>query len=245
MIIDHHSPSSLNMFAASPAMYVLERLLKKPQVVGVPAHRGVAVEAGIAHGLLHPATTPDACYEIAMAKYNELAALSTDERKDKVGATIPEMVQRGLLELLPYGTPSKLQGRVEWRPDGLRLPIIGFYDFYWEHDIVVDLKTTERMPSEVKVPHARQVALYAKCLGNGSPANARIAYVTPKKSVVYEVDQIEGHLDCLRQIALRVEAFLSLSDDPEFFTTVTAPDLESFYWASPEARALAYEHWRI
>ena len=35
----HHSPSSLNQFAASPALFVLERILGLKQVVGAPAHR--------------------------------------------------------------------------------------------------------------------------------------------------------------------------------------------------------------
>ena len=45
---ERHSPSSLNQFAASPAMFVLERILGLRQPVGVPAHRGVAIEDGVA-----------------------------------------------------------------------------------------------------------------------------------------------------------------------------------------------------
>ena len=33
---DHHSPSGLNLFAASPAMFTLERILGLSQPVGVP-----------------------------------------------------------------------------------------------------------------------------------------------------------------------------------------------------------------
>ena len=56
---------------------------------------------------------------------------------------------------------SGVQGFVEWKPADLKYPIVGYYDFIWEdHGIIVDLKTTERMPSEIKIPHARQVSLY-------------------------------------------------------------------------------------
>ena len=49
----HHSPTSLNQFAASPALFVLERVLGLKQVVGAPAHRGVGVEAGVSYGLMN------------------------------------------------------------------------------------------------------------------------------------------------------------------------------------------------
>jgi hypothetical protein len=46
-------------------------------------------------------------------------------------------------------------------------------------------------------------------------------------------------------MALKCEAFLALSEDPEFFKKITLPDLESFYWSGPPARQLAFEHWGI
>ena len=49
---DHHSASSTSLFCASPAMWVAEKLLGLRQPVGAPAHRGVAVEDGVTHGLL-------------------------------------------------------------------------------------------------------------------------------------------------------------------------------------------------
>src|SRR3954469_17173594 len=97
-----------------------------------------------------------------MVKYDTLMALSPDARRERYRETISEMVRRALAELRPYGVPSGVQGRVEWMPDGLRLPVIGFYDFEWsQHGIIVDLKTTEKLPFQIKVSHARQAAFYA------------------------------------------------------------------------------------
>jgi ABC-type molybdate transport system substrate-binding protein len=107
-----------------------------------------------------------------------------------------------------------------------------------EHNITVDLKTTEKLPSAVKVPHARQVALYVTT----NNADARASYVTPKKRATYRIDNIDEHRQALHQIALRCEKFLALSDDPAFFTKITAPDFESFYWGGP-ARQIAFETW--
>ena len=163
LAIERHSPSSLNLFAAEPAMWVLERLLGIKQPVGVPAHRGVAVETGVAYGLLHPEDkTDNKAFKQALATYDALTALSGDERRDKYRKDIPDMVLRGLAELGDYGIPSDVQGFITWKPDGLKFPIVGYYDFMWkDHGIIVDLKTTERMQSDIKIGHARQVSLYS------------------------------------------------------------------------------------
>ena len=241
MIIERHSPSSLNLFAASPAMFVLERVLGLKQPVGAPAHRGTAVEAGVAQGLLDPEATLEACVETATVKYDTLMALSPDQRKEKYRAGIPGMVSQALDELRPYGVPSGTQGFVTWHPEGLKHPIVGFYDFMWaDSGLIIDLKTSEKMPSEIKIAHARQVSLYAM----SDNMDARLTYATPKKITTFRLENVREHREALLRIARNVEEFLSLSEDPQYFLKITAPDLDSFYWDGP-ARQVAYEHWRI
>lgn len=240
MKYERHSPSSLNLFCASPAMFVLEKILGKRQPVGAPAHRGTAVEEGVTVGLMNPDASITSCIEAALKKYDTITALSTDKRREEYRATIGEMVMLGLEELRPYGVPSATQGFIQWKPEGLKYPIVGYFDFHWEeHNITVDLKTTEKLPSSVKVPHARQVALYV----TSNNADARACYVTPKKKTTYRIDNIDAHRQALHQIALRCEAFLALSEDPKFFTQITAPDFESFYWSGPPARQIGFETW--
>src|SRR5215204_5669284 len=182
MKITRHSPSALNLFCASPSMFVLERILGHKQPVGSPAHRGTAVEAGVTYGLLIPKASLEECIDIAIQKYAVASAMSGDARREDYAKTIPGMVARALEELRPYGVPDDTQGFVEWHPEDLKYPIVGYYDFLWgDHGIIVDLKTTERMPSEIKPAHARQVALY--CSGNQT---GRLTYVTPKKHVTYQ-----------------------------------------------------------
>jgi PD-(D/E)XK nuclease superfamily len=237
-----HSPSSLNLFAASPAMFTLEKILGVRQPVGAPAHRGTAIEDGITFGLLNPDAALADCLKAALTKYDTISALSGDRRREEYRETIEGMIETGLAELRPYGIPSQCQGFIEWRPEGLIYPIVGYYDYYWaETNTTVDLKTTEKLPSSVKVPHARQVALYV----TSNNAEPRITYVTPKKRATYRVDNIDAHRKALHQMALRCEAFLALSDDPNFYKTITIPDLESFYWAGPATRQIAFEIWGI
>ena len=76
----------------------------------MPAHRGVAVEDGVTLGLLNPDAPLPECINTAFAKYDVLTAMSTDERREKYRATIPDMVTQALAELRPYGVPSATQG---------------------------------------------------------------------------------------------------------------------------------------
>lgn len=237
-----HSPSALNLFAAQPALFVLEKIMGFKQPVGSPAHRGTAVEDGVTHGLMNPDALLKECSEVAFKKYDIITALSLDKRREEYRETIPGMVESALLELRPYGVPSQCQGFVEWRPEGLVYPIVGYWDYHWaDSNVTVDLKTSEKLPSSVKVPHARQISLYV----TSNNADARVCYTTPKKRATYQVENIDAHRSALHQMALRCEAFLSLSEDPAFFKTITVPDLDSFYWSGPAARQLAYEHWGV
>ena len=58
---DHHSASSTTLFCASPAMWVLEKILGVRQPAGAPARRGVAVEEGVTLGLMNPDASLDEC----------------------------------------------------------------------------------------------------------------------------------------------------------------------------------------
>ena len=236
----HHSPSSLNTFAMSPAMWVAEKVLGFKRPGSPQMHRGTAVEAGVAHGLKEWVDAA-ACTEIAMTRYDALTALSGDSRRQKVRDGIPEMVNFGLEALREYGAPDRVQAQITWQPDGVQYPIMGYSDFEWDHHgLVVDLKTTDKMPSEIKATHARQVAHY--CNGNRS---GLLVYVTPKKVESYALENVTEHRAALRQMAINVENFMALSEDPSFFVGVTVPDVESYLWSDPKARQFAWETWNI
>jgi hypothetical protein len=124
----------------------------------------------------------------------------------------------------------------------LQLPIIGRFDLEWDqHGIVLDLKTTEKCPSQIKIAHARQVAIYAET----DNRDARVAYLTPKRFEPYRLENIGRHKECMYNIAQTVERFLSLSDDPEFYRRILVPDLDGFYWSNPQNRSIAYEQWGV
>jgi len=146
--------------------------------------------------------------------------------------------------LSAYGKPTSTQGAIKYEVEGLAVPLIGFYDMEWEnHGILIDLKTTHALPSKISTNHARQVALY--CAARGDNLDARITYVTSKKSATYQLENKREHVKALETIALTIQRFLSISDDPKYLASLVVPDVDSFYFSDPLARQNAFNVWGL
>ena len=243
--ISHLSASSINLFIAQPALWCASYLLKRRTPVGPAAHRGTAIECGVEAGLFNPELPVAECQKIAASKYHTLTRLSGDPRIEKEREVIDGSVATALAELRQYGVPEKpefdRQHKMVIMLEGVPVPFWGYLDFWWpQHGIILDLKTTGRVPSQITEPHARQGALYT-----GAKANhqVRMGYVSAKKMSVYVVDDVVLHLQSVVSAAQSIERLLSLSDDGEKLTRCFAPDLSSFYWGDASARALAHEIW--
>ena len=153
-----------------------------------------------------------------------------------------------LAELRQYGTPDGFQEKVEVRLDDVPVPIVGYIDWrFSDHGLIVDLKTTERFPSQIGDAHGRQGAVYASAHGN---FGMRFAYAKPapgktdkRQVTVYEMsgDDVRRHLAALRAIALSLGRFLSMSNDARELAGLISPDFDSFYWSEPAARAAGRE----
>jgi len=240
--IEHLSPSSCNTFIASPAMFVLQKCLKRSMPVGAAAFRGTAVEHGVSLGL--NGTSEADAIKAAQDNFSALSALSSDPRRDKEADSIADMVKVALAELRGYGPPTSSQGHVSYEVEGLAVPLIGYYDFEWEnHGVLTDLKTSHALPSAIKINHARQVALYRACRGDN--LSARVTYVTSKKSATYALENPREHIATLGKIALAVQKFLSVSSDPMELASMVVPDVDSFYFNDPASRQAAFDIWGI
>ena len=241
--IEHLSPSSCNLFTASPSAFVMQKVLGKRSSVGAAAHRGTAVEAGIAFALNSNGDVNGAI-DVTKTEFNRLSSLSTDPRQDKEAAALADMVIVGYKELAGYGKPSSMQGKIEYKVEGLAVPMIGFYDFEWEHHgVLVDLKTTHALPSKISTNHARQVALYVAARGDN--LDARITYVTSKKSATYQLENKREHVEALGRIALTIQRFLSITDDPYELASLIVPDVDSFYFGDATSRQQAFDIWGL
>lgn len=238
--LKHLSASTLNLFQNAPGLFIIEKLMGRRQPVGCAAHRGNAVEAGIIMGLNDPQVGLDDCIAHALKEFDRLSALSTDPNRDKERKGIPGMVSFGIGELGPYGKPSHYQREVSWTHPDLPLPVKGFIDLMWEdHGVIVDIKTTFRVPSEISESHARQVASYGLALSDNM--DLRLSYVSDKKAVTYRLENARQHVDAMVKVGQALERFLSLSDDPRVLAGYIAPSFDSFYWNDPGARQAGFE----
>jgi hypothetical protein len=246
--LEHLSASSLNLWAAQPALWIMERLLGRRTPPGVIAARGKAVEHGVHLGLSNPRLSLDECIEGAEREFVRQTALSTDPRRQEERKKLAGWVRGALAELRQYGMPDGYQEKIEVRLDDVAVPIVGFIDWrFSDHGLIVDLKTTERFPSQIGDAHGRQGAVYASAHGN---FGMRFAYAKPapgKKEPqqvrVYEMsgDDVRRHLAALRAIALSLGRFLAISNDARELAGLIVPDFDSFWWSEPAARAAGRE----
>lgn len=229
--IEHLSPSTLNTWAAQPAIVVLEKLLKRrSNSVSMAALRGTASETGIVAGLLDPRIPVVECQDTALREFDRLCGLSGDPKRLKEREAIPGIVAQGLIALRPYGIPSQTQGKIVHQFKSVPVPILGYYDLVF-HDsgVLVDIKTQLRLSSEISAPHNRQVSFYVY----GTGLEGRVAYITPQKHGVYRVENpLEGMYELLN-IAHRMGKTLAVSDDPMEIAAMMTPDLGSFYYSDP------------
>lgn len=243
--IDHLSASHINLFIAQPAMWAASYLLKKRPGVGPAAHRGTAIECGIEAALFDPDMPIEAATAMALGKYHSLTRFSGDARIEKERDMIAPAIEIGVAELRQYGLPEKpgegRQHKVEVTLPGIAIPFVGYLDLlYPQHGIVIDLKTTSRIPTEISDAHGRQGALYGAAKGNHQ---VRFAYLSGKKIAVYTLEDQATHLARVVSTAKAIENMLSLSDDSERIARSFSPDLSSFYWSDAPAYSIAKEIW--
>jgi hypothetical protein len=237
------SASQINTYIASPAYWVLQKLFGARSEPNAAMVRGISAESGVVHGLFHQDASLDDCIAVALREFDEKLSMSNDPKFDLERNGIPGLIEHALAELKPYGVPSNAQERIEVKLPDVPVPFIGFTDVeYADHGIIVDLKTTLRMPSAISEYHARQGAIYAFAKSNYA---MRFAYVKPKPSKgdtracnVYEMtpDDVRMRLAEVVNVATRMERFLSLSKDKNELAALLVPDFTGFQWSNENTR---------
>jgi hypothetical protein len=233
--IDHLSASSINLWRNAPDKWVADKILGLPRHTSPTMERGNCVEDALVAILAHGEDFTEAIEE-AEARFDRAFPIG-DQRTTKNRNMIGPMVHLALPLLMPLG-PVDLpeQGRqhkveINCNVFGrFKIRLDGYLDFVFaEHGLVVDLKTTERMPTVMSYEHQVQRAIYARCKDNHQ---VRFLYVTPQKAEWREdgdaalLDEIKAHVD-------RQEAFLALGD-AETLRRITPVNLNSFYWSGQE-----------
>jgi hypothetical protein len=238
--IEHSSPSQINTWIGSPSRWVAQYLFDRRSGTNPAMARGHAVEAGVKAVIADGESIEDAI-KAALADYERATLFKDAEERKKQGDAIPAMIEAAVDALAPFCVPefaedgSQHKISITAKGDGWELPVIGFLDFKFpDLGLVVDLKTTFRIPSEMSIEHQRQRAIYRRALGNYA---VKFLYVSDKKTALLEDGDDDSIISEIKNHLIRQEAFLRLGDK-ELLRTVVPVDPSDFRWKGDEATRL-------
>lgn len=235
--ITHLSPSSLALYRAAPALWVLRYLFGVRDETGAFAARGKAVEAAVGAIVMENASD-GAAITLAISVFERDAGGEISPEINKERLAIPEMVRRAAPVFRKLGRPMACQQRVEVWLDGIEVPLRGFTDFTYP-EFVLDLKTTHAVPTTPRADHTVQIAFYAAALS----LRPGLIYVSPRKTACYGHNSIDVEAACrlLRQSASAVRAMLAAAESREAAAALFVP-VDDFRW-SPTTRSAAARVW--
>ena len=232
--IKHSSISQINKWIGSPSVWVSEYLFKFRSPASPAMWRGIFTEQAVADTITGKMKIDDAIKN-ALKDFDG-KTLFDDGSSAKERANIDPMTRLAVEALEPYGKPDfpeDGQHRVSMdaKGDGWKLEFMGFIDFkYPQHGLIVDLKTTLKMPSVMPIGHQRQRAFYQKSNGN---TDVKFLYVTPKKCEFKDDGDVNELMAEIKTHLTRQEAFLRLGDK-ELLRSIVPVDPDSFYWRGNE-----------
>ena len=233
--IDHLSASSINLWTSAPDLWVAKYILGKSTPFGPAPLRGQCVEGAVAAIL--EGEEEAVAIKAAHERFDRQFLIGDDDTTKERDLIAP-MVRVAIEELAPYGRPEfPAEGQekitITARLDGWSIPVWGFLDFCFPaHGLVVDLKTTTRVPSIMSPEHQLQRALYSAAKGNQS---VRFLYASSKKASWLEDGDVPTILARAKAQIARMDAFLRACPDAETARQIVPHDPTSFFWRGADA----------
>ena len=209
--IVHCSASQLNKWNACQGAWVAHYLFKqRVGSVSAAMYRGICSEEGVKSVI-----TKECNVEQAILKAQELfdqKMMFDDGSNGKERENIDLMIRLAVEALEPYGEPEFTKGEqqqvsMDIEGDGWSIPFIGYLDFVFpEQGLIIDLKTTLRMPTTMSTPKKAEIK------SDGDPS-----------TIMQEI----------KTTMARQERFLSLGDR-DFLKSVAHVTADSYYWRGGE-----------
>jgi len=234
--IRHLSPSSLSLYRSDPGLWARRYLLKWQDSAGPAAWRGSAVEAGLAAVLHGQNDFREKARERFELDAQGLADEATEKQRQLIGPMLDVAIEAASSDFSPR---PALQIKIEHWLDGIPVPLLMYLDFGFQ-DFDMDLKTTERIPSEPREDHLFQIGLYHAARKRPQ----KVLYVSAKKFALYDVTD-EHAAAAVRDAvnaARALERYLSLSSDPKVLAGIFSPSTEGFRW-NDNLRKMEAELW--
>ena len=220
------SHSSISTWIQSPSKFIAEKLFNIKGESSASMHRGTAVEHGLAKkytdGILD-------IFEIEN-KFTELCNFDgidwENEKRQKEHKELKSYAQ--ILERnFKYETLLGYQEKIEVQFDELPIPIIGYIDFIFD-GVIVDLKTSARLPSKASESNKRQLAIYKMAYPTHE---TEVFYATPQKCNAFKLENLEIYQKQIKEVALGMMKFLSISNDKQELASMVLPDADDWKWS--------------
>lgn len=234
MRLERLSPSQLTLYRANPCLWLGKYRFGWREDFGPAASRGNAIEAGLNHALSDSVRLVDRSLPYAMERFELDAQGVADDDVQKQRELIEPMLAQAIMACGGWPSGPMYQVRVEHHIEGVSVPILGYLDFEWA-DRIVDLKTTERIPSEPRADHILQCAIYS----DARKKPASLLYVSGKKFQWYELtpEQIAEGLADARRAAQAIESLCIVFDTPQKAARVMTPNFDDFRWSDTTREA--------
>ena len=235
MKLERLSPSQLTLYRANPCLWLGKYHFGWRDEAGPAAWRGSAVEAGL-NAILHQ--QPNAI-ELANGRFEQDAQGLADDAAAKNRALIEPMLDEAIDATTELPRKPAMQVRCEHFLEGVNIPLLCFVDYDWP-DFLMDLKTTERIPTEPRADHILQCAIYSAA----RKKPARLLYVSAKKHSWFELtpEQVAAGLQEARLAAQAIVALCEWFDTPEQAARVMVPAWDDYRW-TPALKEAAMRIW--
>ena len=238
-----HSFSSINKFKHNPSEWLVHyglglRVSSSPAMV-----RGNLAEFGAYYKIKKGMQQKDDKYfeKLIIKKFKKNKFFSDDSEIFNA-INIAKKFEEKLYERQLRNIVSYQKEKVE-KIKGLKYPVRLFTDFEYDN-IIVDLKSTLRMPTKPKIDHIRQQALYSKV--HNKPI--ALLYATPKKTLWYDLteEDVQKGYDELLSDFKSLENYIDMcKNNLENAIKITPlnTDPSPFYWDKNIEQA-AIKIWR-
>jgi ABC-type amino acid transport substrate-binding protein len=218
------------MYYGDPAAWVAKYLLGAKFKFSPAANGGLLVERGIVEAL--KGRELSLAIDDALADYNKATMFDKSDKVQKWAEAMHDMIFNGYNELSGLGKPiwevTGDQRRIEisCNMGDYKMPIVGYLDLVFpDCKKVVDIKCTQRMPSEMSVSHKRQAAIYKQAMPEYA---VEFLYLTPKKTQWFQIEDVAGDLADIKTIIHRMNSLLGVGDANTIKEIV--PVVDSFYF---------------
>jgi hypothetical protein len=182
----HLSASNINTFKDNLSMWILRYGFGMDQGGSPAMDRGTVIEQGLVTVLTENLTLAQATQR-ALDLYDEYKHWDVDEHNKQKEVIAPilknayeALVDYGIPDVLPDGKQHMIEFDLVDTDNNWSADIIGYLDLvYPDQGLIVDLKTTLRMPPEMSWSHKLQRAIYQAGKDNYT---VKFLYVTKNKA---------------------------------------------------------------